>query len=113
MNLLFEEDGAFKTGTILTDNDAYTASEFLRDPYQQEFVEPAGLRHFAGAIVASGPNHVIPLVLERRPGEGPFQREQIALLNGLFGTCSPPPSRPSAPRPHPRRIRASRPHPFG
>jgi exoribonuclease-2 len=22
MNLLFEEDGAFKTGTILTDNDA-------------------------------------------------------------------------------------------
>jgi DNA-binding CsgD family transcriptional regulator len=69
---------------IITEQDAFGAEDLARDAFQQEFIEPHGFSSYAGAIVAEAPGFALPISIERRIAEGPFQRGEVALMTELF-----------------------------
>lgn len=69
---------------IITERDAFGAEDLARDAFQQEFVKPHGFSSYAGAIVAETPGFALPISIERRIAEGPFQRGEVALMTELF-----------------------------
>jgi DNA-binding CsgD family transcriptional regulator len=68
---------------IITEQDAFGA-DLARDAFQQEFIKPHGFSSYAGAIVAGAAGVVLPISIERRIAEGPFQRGEVALMTELF-----------------------------
>jgi DNA-binding CsgD family transcriptional regulator len=70
---------------IITEQHAYTPEELARDPFHQEFLGPLGLASYAGAVIAQAPGLALPISIERDFRQGPFQADEIHLMNQLFG----------------------------
>ena len=74
---------------LITEQDAFTREELAKDPLHNEFVLHHGYSSFAGAVVASTPDAVLPISLERRIDQGPFTRAEIARINRLYDLIAP------------------------
>jgi len=70
---------------VLTEQDCFTPHELARDPFHQEFIVPAGFPSFVGIVLANGPERMLSASIYRRPDQGPYQRDEIALINKLVG----------------------------
>jgi PAS domain-containing protein len=68
---------------IITQQDAFSADELARDPFEQEYIRPNGLSTFCGAILAEGPGLALPVSIERAIGQEPFMRDEVELMNEL------------------------------
>jgi DNA-binding CsgD family transcriptional regulator len=68
---------------ILTENDIFTPAELARDPFQQEFIRPAGLSSFAGMVLAKAPGLMLSGSICRTAWQGPYERGETELLNAL------------------------------
>jgi DNA-binding CsgD family transcriptional regulator/PAS domain-containing protein len=69
---------------IITERDVFSPEDLARDAFQQDFIEPHGFSSYAGAIVAEAPGLALPISIERRIVDGPFQRGEVALMTELF-----------------------------
>jgi DNA-binding CsgD family transcriptional regulator len=67
-----------------TENDIFTPEELARDPFQQEFVVPAGFPSFAGLVLAKAPGLMLSASIYRTPRQGPYDRSEIVLINRLI-----------------------------
>jgi len=66
-----------------TESDIFKPEEFARDPFQQEFIVPAGFDSFAGLVLAQAPGLMLSASIFRTPQQGRFERSEIALINQL------------------------------
>jgi DNA-binding CsgD family transcriptional regulator/PAS domain-containing protein len=66
-----------------TENDIFTPEQLARDPFQQEFMSPAGFTSFAGMVLAKMPGLMLSASIYRRPQQGPYQSGEIELINKL------------------------------
>jgi DNA-binding CsgD family transcriptional regulator/PAS domain-containing protein len=67
----------------LTEQDCFTPEELAHDPFQQEFIVPNGFSSFAGLVLARAPGLMMSASIYRRPEQGPYFRDEIALINQL------------------------------
>jgi len=70
---------------IVTEQDCFAPEEIARDPFHQEFITPAGFSSFAGVVLAKTPDLMLSTSIYRLPGQGVYQRDEIALINHLIG----------------------------
>jgi DNA-binding CsgD family transcriptional regulator/PAS domain-containing protein len=66
-----------------TENDIFTPEQLAGDPFQQEFISPAGFTSFAGMVLAKTPGVMLSASIYRRPQQGPFQSGEIEQINKL------------------------------
>lgn len=66
------------------DHDDYAAEELARDPYYQEFLRPKRLFWHANAVLAPGRGEYVELSLKRGIELGPYQRDDVILLDGAL-----------------------------
>jgi DNA-binding CsgD family transcriptional regulator len=75
---------------LITDIDMFTREELARDTYYNEWVRPHGMGATAGMVVARVGNELfLPMMLERRHVDGPFEPREIAVLNRLMALLRP------------------------
>lgn len=75
---------------LITDTDMFTPEELAADRFYNEFIVPHGFSANAGMVLASfGHELVLPFMLERGRGDGPFLRDEIAVMNRLMVRLQP------------------------
>lgn len=80
---IFPEEG-FGRG-FHTDDEFFSAAELARDPYYQEFLRPRGVFWHAKAKLAyASAGERTTLTLKRPLTLGPYQPQDIVVLNSLF-----------------------------
>jgi len=68
---------------VFTESDIFTPDEMARDPFQQDFMIPAGFPSFAGMVLAKTPGLMLSASIYRKPQHGPFERSETELMNKL------------------------------
>jgi len=79
----FYPDDAYTAG-FCTDHDIWTDDEIRADPYFQEFLRPRGVFYHAKARLCFQNGERVSLTLKRRVGFGPYEPQDICLLNSLL-----------------------------
>jgi DNA-binding CsgD family transcriptional regulator len=74
-----------KSNGFRVDHDDYTDDELRREPYYQEFLRPNGVFWHANAVLAPGHDEYVELSLKRGIRRGPYQPDDLALMNGVLG----------------------------
>jgi DNA-binding CsgD family transcriptional regulator/PAS domain-containing protein len=69
---------------VITQQDAFSAEDLARDPFQHEFIRPNGFSAFAGAVLVQGPGLALPVSIERSISQDPFMQDEVDLMNQLF-----------------------------
>ena len=83
------------------DHDDYADEELAQDPFYQEFLRPNGVFWHANVVMTSGRDEYVELSLKRRIERGPYQPEDVAVLDAACRNCAPlrsSPRLPSMPR---------------
>src|ERR1041385_7187878 len=68
---------------VVTEQACFTPNDLARDPFHQEFITPAGYSAFAGVVLAKTPGLMLSTSIYRRPDQGPYQRDEVDLINKL------------------------------
>lgn len=68
---------------VLTEQDCFTPDEIKHDPFQQEFMIPAGFSSFAGAILGKGTGIMLSTSIYRRINCEPYSRGEKYEINKL------------------------------
>ncbi|MBX3576984.1 MAG: helix-turn-helix transcriptional regulator [Rhizobiaceae bacterium] len=63
------------------DHDDYSPEDLAADPYYQEFLRPKGVFWHANAMIFPGRDEYVELSLKRGVELGPYQPDEIAVLN--------------------------------
>ncbi|MBN8996901.1 MAG: hypothetical protein J0H94_16890 [Rhizobiales bacterium] len=75
---------------LITDRDMFTPAELTHDRFFNEFIRPHGMGATAGMVMARwGDEFVLPMALERRASEGPFERSEVRKMNRLAARLQP------------------------
>ncbi|MCB1489960.1 MAG: hypothetical protein KDJ88_21195 [Bauldia sp.] len=74
---------------LITSEEMLGPAETARDPYINEYRRPNGIGPEAGMVLVSGPGVFVPLTIDRRSVNDPFDAREISALNRLVARFQP------------------------
>lgn len=77
------------TGRIFHDADLVDAETVRTHPVYQEFLIPARIGQFSGAILSRGDEHIVGLAIARPYEEGPFEKDVLEKFANIVQSALP------------------------